>query len=341
MPSGPVRNRVLRPMRDPSVDRSSAENFIPSNTLNLFYGEPASTYTTTIPATLAAGAQGILLENIDGIESVTCAASAISIIFVDEDTASLVQDWPVGTLLFTLFDGCNSVDERGVYVLEQNLALQKRGFLLKLASSVKTIQQTIEQYTQLKAQAEAPSDGGITNSAPSATLAPKSSSTRAIASATKATYPPPPECSGSSPGGRQTILGTTYDIYCGIVLPKAGTRVGTSTVVAFKDCLESCNADVRCLAAAYRESPTSGTKHSCTRYGQVSLDQRKTPVAALKYDVAVKASKNAPKTSYKPTNTMATQTSGSSTFATSSFVTSTVQSNSMTTSGSTSSTSVS
>lgn len=81
-----------------------------------------------IKAMLSAPDKGILLENIGAIDFVACLPDQMVLHFTDIAVAELAQSWPVGTVLVTLADDCNSADERGVYILNESLQDPQRRF---------------------------------------------------------------------------------------------------------------------------------------------------------------------------------------------------------------------
>lgn len=74
-----------------------------------------------IRAALSSGDKGVLLENIGAATTVTCSTGQIIVDFADEASADIARSWPAGTILLTLTDGCNTEDERGVYVISRML----------------------------------------------------------------------------------------------------------------------------------------------------------------------------------------------------------------------------
>jgi hypothetical protein len=283
-------------MRNPAVDRSSAQNFVPSNSLNFFYAEPAGTNANFIQASLAANGQGILLENIAAITSVTCAANDISITFADEESATLAENWPIGTILFTLFDGCNSGDERGVYVLSGAGDSQKRalfGNTFRRQSFKAIIQQIIERYMELWAQLEAASNTPTSVSLiPSATPTPTPSLNSATPSpsSSKSPYPPRPiECAGYY-NGRTLVSGVPYEIYCGKMAQYPTTKIDIIKVASFTDCITSCNTLPACVGVEYQQfiSAPGETLYSCSRWSQMNYPKTGGKSWEGKYDVARK-----------------------------------------------------
>jgi hypothetical protein len=297
-PSAPIVNRILRPVRNPAVDRSSVQNFVPSNSLKFFYAELAGTTTNSIQASLAANGQGILLENIAAITSVSCAANDISITFADQESAALAENWPAGTILFTLFDGCNSDDERGVYVLSGAGDSQKRGLfgnLFRRQSSKIDIKQIVEKYKELLAQlasASASNTPTSTFQTPSATPTPIQSSNFAAPPPTssKSPYPPRPiDCAGYS-NGRTLISGVPYEIYCGKMAQYPTTKIDIIKVASFTECIVSCNTLPTCVGVEFQQfiSSPAETLYSCSRWSQMALPKTSGKSWEGKYSVARK-----------------------------------------------------
>lgn len=161
--SAPV-DRVLLPQRDPSVDRSNVRNLTPANHLTLFYAETSpGTYTMLIQAKLTSGKNGILLENIGTLDAVSCSdiLGNIRVTFASEAAAMVARNWPSGTVLFTLFDGCNTVSERGVYVLNSSPTLKARaaGNVVDFPVSKSTLQQVVEELDISYGQLVSATDG--------------------------------------------------------------------------------------------------------------------------------------------------------------------------------------
>lgn len=159
-PPSSGKDPTWRAARDPSVDRSSQNRLVPANVLSFYYVERgAGTRSKLQTATLASGQKGVLLEDIAGIGTITCTEGSISIGFTEKATADAALIWPVGTLLYTLADGCNTADERGVYSVQQKqsaplarrqsleqilqFAVLRLNLLQTIASLIETIQQLL------------------------------------------------------------------------------------------------------------------------------------------------------------------------------------------------------
>ena len=135
-------------MRDASVDRSSSQNMSPRSSLTLFYAEPSpGTYTMLIKAALSSSDNGILLENIAAITTVTCSGGSIVIDFADSTFATMARSWLAGTVLFTLSDSCNTNDERGVYIISRSGQLKARASDngVQFAVTKSTLQQVVRE----------------------------------------------------------------------------------------------------------------------------------------------------------------------------------------------------
>lgn len=117
-------------MRDPSVDRSKASNLSPTSDLTLFYVDYGTkTYIKLVKPKFSSSNKGVLLENIGAVDTLTCSTDQILVNFADEASADTARSWPANTVLFTLADGCNADDERGVYVISKVAqSVQKRRY---------------------------------------------------------------------------------------------------------------------------------------------------------------------------------------------------------------------
>ncbi|KAI8940076.1 hypothetical protein NX059_003795 [Plenodomus lindquistii] len=154
------KNLELLPMRDPSVDRNSQKNFSPSSAVTLYYAEQPGTYTMLIQAKISSGDKAILLENIGPINTITCSDTKITVNFADPVSAALAQTWTLGTILFTLADGCNPSNERGVYAIQTSPRIFRARAIAQTTVdflvSKTTLQQVVDEldisYGQMVAQ---------------------------------------------------------------------------------------------------------------------------------------------------------------------------------------------
>ncbi|KAF2827829.1 hypothetical protein CC86DRAFT_404870 [Ophiobolus disseminans] len=94
------------------------------------------TYTMLIRAVSHSGDKGILLENIGAVGTLTCMTGQILVDFADAASADIARTWPAGTVLYTLADGCNSDDERGVYVISKVSQPSRRTRRTRASSNV-------------------------------------------------------------------------------------------------------------------------------------------------------------------------------------------------------------
>ncbi|KAL6705118.1 hypothetical protein ACN47E_007223 [Coniothyrium glycines] len=319
-PSTSVTNHVLRPRRDASVDRSSLRHRTPSNSLNLFYADSAGTYTSTVAISLDNNAQGILLENIDAITSVACTNNEISFTVNGDAAAAEIANWPVGTLLFTLADGCNTADERGIYALAgstNKLRRQTPVSTVRYQASSRKIEQLVARWNDIwaKAKADLATAVAAQQSASAQSTPTSPAPTPATTASEQLSSPPPaptavPECDGFYPGGARTVAGTPYTVYCGKMATYPTTKIDTIAVASFADCIVACTALAHCKGAQFREAPQTDGQHECSRWSELAIPNPRGKSWAGKYDVALKNVEPAPPSSLQTLGAGASSSTG-------------------------------
>jgi hypothetical protein len=117
-------NRILVPIEDASIDQSSLAQLSPSKQISLQYVERNGTYVLTLVVNMTYPT--VTLENSACVTLLSCSADALLLGFASEQCYDqAVQTWPIGLVLVTNQDGCNPVDERGLY---QVLSYQPEGY---------------------------------------------------------------------------------------------------------------------------------------------------------------------------------------------------------------------
>ncbi|KAF2848129.1 hypothetical protein T440DRAFT_556921 [Plenodomus tracheiphilus IPT5] len=306
----------LRAARNPSIDRTSLDNLTPKNSLNFYFAEDGTTYTSNVQVNLDAGAVGVLLENIAGISSVTCTGSAIELVFNDDATANAADSWQEGTVLFTLSEGCNTNDERGSYKLTAappgrlraratSTVQNKR--VRSFASLRLAIAQLIAKYEELKkAAAEEIVRASAAAAASSYTLdlsditvsssqgAASAQITSAVSSVqvpsstvqqSSATPTPLAQCDGYFPSNRYDIDGTAYDVSCGLSSNFRERWIDIAYQPSFQACMKSCSILAKCKVVSFSEKDPVNGRYQCIRWPLLGY---KTQDATGVTDMAVK-----------------------------------------------------
>lgn len=306
--------------RNPNVDRTNSDRFVPANVLAMYYVEQAPGTRSKIDTiTLKSGAKGVLLEDISSIDTVTCSGSTISIGFTDSASAAIAKTWPAGTLIFTSAEGCNTANERGVYSVNEQgagktlnrrltvaellqLVVTREDLQTLIAALAEVIQQMAATSTTaslVSSSAASPDSSSSTPSPVASTLAPTS---------TQSTPPFMPQrlCGGYTTGHVISSAGDPWDVYCGYkgTAPLKQYNPYNPQLASMEDCFAHCKKTTNCMAVQWNQNNKGGECIPFTMLGLPNLSLR--PANGL-YDVAYLISEQPSSTQ---TSMPATLTSG-------------------------------
>ncbi|KAK7402560.1 hypothetical protein QQX98_011698 [Neonectria punicea] len=139
---------TLSPVVNPDVDTTSIRNIVPSKNISMNWGTQGN---GLVNVSLEMNHPTVLLEEIDGIDTVDCEPSSVSITFSDKDAfAEALEDWSddESFILVTNHLGdCDAENERGFFLAKS--ITSDSDSLTVVASGEKSDIESTAAYTEI------------------------------------------------------------------------------------------------------------------------------------------------------------------------------------------------